>query len=412
MLKKLLLASLLFIVLIPPLRADSCTLQKLTVSHGTLTPAFSSEIHSYQVKVAYTLETITLDFQVSQSDAAVIVNGLTVYGGQGSVPIQLKWDVTSIMMTIQPADGSVAESYTVTVLKEGYLTGLTLQSGTGNMPVRPSFNSRTHSYTATVGPDIRWVTVTPTTHQGMIKVNNAEVASGASSGPIDLSFGFNNITIEINSSDGMMEDRYTIQVFREGYLTGLTLQSGPAILPVIPEFSSTSFSYTANVASDVACLTVTPSASQGIIKVNGMIIPNGQPSPAITLLPESTIITLEITSADGLEKVTYTINVNKPRISTYLSNLTLTFRGASLTPSFVRTTFNYTAIVRPTTTTITVTPTAEDSNSIIKVNGVIIPSGQVSGPIYLNTGDNIITIAVINSDGSAQSIYTVNVIKP
>lgn len=407
MLKKFLFTSLFLILLIPNLKADSCTLQSLTVSHGTLSPAFASEITQYTVNVSYSLPTITVSFHASQNDAIVTVNGLTVTGGQGAVPINLPNEVTIIMLVIKPADGSATTTYNITVRKKGYLTALTLQTGTGNLPISPEFLTKTFSYTASVETDIPWVRITPTTNQGVITVNGIIVTNGTPSGEIALSPGNNIITIEVISTDGSMSETYTIDVYKPGYLTSLTLQSGTVNIPISPVFSDAIFSYTANVAPDIASVTVTPTTDQGMIKVNGIPVSNGQPSGAISLSPGSNIIIVEVNSTDGSMKEIYTINVNRAR-SAYLSMLFLRSGRASipLTPAFSKTTFNYSANINYSPS-VAVMPTAEDTNSTIKVNGIDVPSGQMSSVFPVTIGVNTITVQLISADGSEQLIYTI-----
>lgn len=94
--------------------------------------------------------------------------------------------------------------------------------------------------------------------------------------------------------------------------------------------------------------------------------------------------------------------------SQYLSNLQLSV--GTLNPVFAgKTTFSYTANVAYDVTSITLTPTAEDSAAKITVNGTSVTSGSASTPINLNVGANTITVVVTASDNSASQTYTVTV---
>ena len=57
---------------------------------------------------------------------------------------------------------------------------------------------------------------------------------------------------------------------------------------------------------------------------------------------------------------------------------------------------------------ITVTATAEDPASTIKINDKKIPSGAASGYINLNEGGNLITVTVTDTNGNTNT-YTLNV---
>ena len=58
---------------------------------------------------------------------------------------------------------------------------------------------------------------------------------------------------------------------------------------------------------------------------------------------------------------------------------------------------------------ITVTPTAQDTNATIKVNGTLVASGTASAAIPLNVGSNTITVAVTSQVGGIVTTYTVAV---
>jgi hypothetical protein len=90
-----------------------------------------------------------------------------------------------------------------------------------------------------------------------------------------------------------------------------------------------------------------------------------------------------------------------------LSNLVLS--GGTLNPAFASGTTSYTADVANSVASITVTPTASDTNATVRVNGTIVASGSASGAINLNVGANTITIGVTAQDGVTTRTYTVTV---
>lgn len=89
--------------------------------------------------------------------------------------------------------------------------------------------------------------------------------------------------------------------------------------------------------------------------------------------------------------------------STQLTNLTIS--AGTLTPVFIPNTLAYTATVN--VDTINVTPTAQDPQAIVKINGVVAPSGQPKS-VNLVFGLNTITVNVTAGDGT-QSNYTIAV---
>ncbi|MBE7495933.1 MAG: cadherin-like beta sandwich domain-containing protein [Verrucomicrobiaceae bacterium] len=80
--------------------------------------------------------------------------------------------------------------------------------------------------------------------------------------------------------------------------------------------------------------------------------------------------------------------------------------SGALFPAFASGTTGYTTTVPFSITSITFTPTREQANSTITVNGNAVASGAASAPISLNVGGNAIPIIVTAQDGT-QKTYTV-----
>ena len=86
----------------------------------------------------------------------------------------------------------------------------------------------------------------------------------------------------------------------------------------------------------------------------------------------------------------------------------LTISVGTLTPTFASGTLSYTDSVSNSTTSVTVTPTANQGNATIKVNNVSVASGQASGAISLSVGSNTINVLVTGQDG-VTPVYTITV---
>jgi hypothetical protein len=56
-----------------------------------------------------------------------------------------------------------------------------------------------------------------------------------------------------------------------------------------------------------------------------------------------------------------------------------------------------------------VTPTTQDANATVTVNGAVVISGTASGLISLNEGANTITVTVTAEDGVTTKTYTIDV---
>lgn len=100
---------------------------------------------------------------------------------------------------------------------------------------------------------------------------------------------------------------------------------------------------------------------------------------------------------------------NADSTSAKLSGLTLS--AGTLVPPFASATFAYTANAGYDNSSITVTPTAEDSRATIKVNGTAVTSGQPSAPVSLNVGSNTVTLEVTPYIGDPQN-YVITMNRP
>jgi len=187
------------------------------------------------------------------------------------------------------------------------------------------------------------------------------------------------------------------------YLRSLTISSGA----LNPAFSSTVFNYTADVGNDTGVITVTATADDptSAIKVNGNTAASGQPYGPVNLNLGSNSISIEVTAASGL-KQTYTVAVTRAS-SPYLTGIS--FSDGALAGTFAKTTLNYNANIGYDGSSITVTPTAEDANAGITVNGIQVTSGHpTTTPINLNVGVNgPITIVANSKEGVDSRTYTV-----
>lgn len=108
-------------------------------------------------------------------------------------------------------------------------------------------------------------------------------------------------------------------------------------------------------------------------------------------------------------EVTATVTVQATSINTDATLSNLTLNGGTLNQPFAAHDTNYSSSVSNSVATITVTPTAADSKALIKVNGLLVDSGQISQPINLSVGSNTITILVTAENTEYTKIYTITV---
>ncbi|QGY31664.1 autotransporter domain-containing protein (plasmid) [Pantoea cypripedii] len=92
------------------------TLSALSLSAGTLSPAFSAATTSYTASVANSVASITVTPTPTDTNATVTVNGSAVTSGSASAAISLTAGATtSIPVIVTAQDGTTTDSYSVNV---------------------------------------------------------------------------------------------------------------------------------------------------------------------------------------------------------------------------------------------------------------------------------------------------------
>jgi uncharacterized repeat protein (TIGR02543 family) len=202
-------------------------------------------------------------------------------------------------------------------------------------------------------------------------------------------------------------DRFTY-VSNNPKLSALTLNSGATLSPT---FSGTTTAYTASVADTVTSINVTPTSAAGAtIKVNGTTVASGSATAVTGLVTGSNTIRIVTTAQDLVTVETYTVVVTKASSNSNDANLSaLSLSSGALSPTFSSSTIGYTASVANAVTSITVTPTVNQANATVRVNGTTVSSASPSGSINLNVGSNTITVLNTAQDGTTTKTYTITV---
>ncbi|GIO56865.1 Ig-like domain-containing protein [Paenibacillus cineris] len=133
----------------------SAALSNLTISSGTLSPAFVPETTSYTANVPYAVSSIKVHATMKDNSATMTVNGSPVASGQPSQDISLNVGVNSITVVVIAEDHST-KTYTISVTRANRETneggsrdngssssvssGGSVSSGCSTTPVIPSDN--------------------------------------------------------------------------------------------------------------------------------------------------------------------------------------------------------------------------------------------------------------------------------
>lgn len=274
----------------------------------------------------------------------------------------------------------------------------------------------TTTYTTLVSNATTSVKVTPTAvdPKATITVSGTAVISGSASSSIALAVGDNTINTVVTAEDGITTRTYSIIVTRVSTNASLnTIKLTPTSTLTNTGTVGNTTTYTTSVSNATASVTVTPTAGDpnATIKVNGVVVASGTASGAIALAEGgTTTINTVVTAQDGTTTRIYSIAVNRaPSNNALLSAIKLTPTSPLTNTGTVGNTTTYTASVGNATTSVTVTPTTQDANATVKVNGITVLSGTASGSIALPVGNTTINTVVTAQDGTTTRTYSITV---
>ncbi|MGI2296825.1 cadherin-like beta sandwich domain-containing protein [Paenibacillus sp. GXUN7292] len=198
--------------------SSDATLANLTLSSGSLEPAFDPGQLEYSAVVSG--ESITLTPAVSESHAVVTVNGETVTSGMPSQEIPLvvgENPPIAIEVTAQDGSKTMYQVIVTSVLSSNAdLDSLVLRGAQLQQP----FDANVTQYTGTAASSAQSVQVEAFASdlQAKVYVNDQLTADGLSDA-ITLNYGKNTITVRVEAQDGT-EKTYTVDVTRQSVWYG------------------------------------------------------------------------------------------------------------------------------------------------------------------------------------------------
>ena len=315
----------------------AASLTALTVTPGTLSPAFSSTETSYTVALTHDVTQITIE----TTPAGVGSVAFTQPGFFGSTPIpdaDLTTDGHQVDITAPfqgfidvevTETGHTKTTYRLTLNRAppppASLTALTVSPGS----LDPAFSSPVTSYTVAVAHDVDQITIVATP-AGAGSVAVTEPASFFGTTPIpDADTNTDGhqvdnppltIYVEVTGT-GLTKTTYTLRLNRAPApptsLTALTVSPGS----LDPGFSSTVTSYTVALAHDVDQITIvaTPTGAGSVAfakpaDFGTTPIPDADTNTdghQVDIVGTSAVILVVVTEA-GHSEVSYTVTVNRP----------------------------------------------------------------------------------------------------
>ena len=397
-------------------------LRGLTVSPGTLSPAFNENrtSTSYEVNnVASSVTSVTVTPRLRDTTASMTVNGQATNSGQArTIPLGAAGSNTPIFIIVTAQNGT-QKTYTAGVNRAALggnnnLSALTVSPGS----LDSTFNANDLSYTVNVASGVNSMTVTPTLQAttASMTVNGQATNSGQARTITPLNPAGQNtlITIQVTAQNTISQKTYTVNVIRaalggDNNLSALTVSPGS----LDSAFNANDLSYTVNVASGVNSMTVTPTlqATTASMTVNGQATNSGQARTITPLNPagQNTLITIQVTAQNTISQKTYTVNVIRAALGGNDTLQSLTVSPGTLSPAFsVARTLPYTVNnIGSSVTSILVTAPPQDPSASVTIN----TQGGNSRSIPLPGGPSSteIEVLVIAPNGNDRTyLITVN----
>jgi Cadherin-like beta sandwich domain/FG-GAP repeat len=301
----------------PEIPSDINELIALTVSEGTLSPAFTIAETNYVVEVENAIESIRVTATLESDVATLQINGEDAVSGVASNEIALV-EGANLINVVATSESGLSRTIVLTVNRalpdelSVLLTSLTLT----NITYSPTFEGETIEYTATVSGDIDSTVITAVTEDPnatLVYGSQQPVTSGASSQAFELAVGENNLAVEVHSADEANIKAYYITVTREqplsnnADLNNLSLSTGS----LSPGFDSGTTDYTSTVNFGVESVSVTLEIADenAVATVNGEVVTSQQPSQPIALQEGNNSISVAVTAEDGTSTKAYSVVV-------------------------------------------------------------------------------------------------------
>ncbi len=185
-------------------------LSGLTISSGTLTPAFGKNTYSYTASVLYDVASITVTPTGEDNYSAITVNGTVVQSGQASQPVSLNVGQNAITVHVVAGAGGAMQDYTIAVTRGSspYLQSVTMSG------IRlPAFVKTNYSYNvnATVASTVVTAVAEDSAASVVISLNGTNYSSGQT---LTLNPGNNAISIKVTAVTGGDTRTYTYNVNR------------------------------------------------------------------------------------------------------------------------------------------------------------------------------------------------------
>lgn len=192
-------------------------------------------------------------------------------------------------------------------------------------------------------------------------------------------------------------------------LSALTVSTGP----LVPAFSANTLNYTVNVGSTVTNVEISATKTDSNAVISGDVsagagVGTGQRTIQLGGPGTTTGVTIWVTASGGAQK-TYSVNVSRAALSGNNNLQSLTVSPGALSPAFSAGGIVYSMNVDGNVTSVTVTPTLQDSNSSMTINGQGTSSGQALSFTLAPAGSNTEIAIIVTAPNGSSKTYVVTV---
>lgn len=308
--------------------SNNADLSALTISSGTLSPAFASSTTSYSSNVVNAVSNVTLTPTAASANATFKVNG----SASSTVPLNVGANAISIVVTAE--DGSTTKTYALTLTRAATTPSLARTTRDGlavNGEVANDGGSAitergivlaltSTSNNPVIGsPGVTKLLASSTTGNSFITTLTGLTPSAA----------YSVRTFATNSIGSGYGDVFAVDApSNNANLSALTISTGS----LAPAFASGQLTYTASTAATT--LTVAPTAenSGSTVRVDGSVV--GTASTPLPLVAGINTVTILVTAGDGSTTKTYTIAVSRasgpPVLAAAATQASISGTGATL----------------------------------------------------------------------------------
>ena len=193
----------------------SAQLTALTLTQGTLSPAFNKGVYEYAATVDNAVTSIGVKPTAEDANAIITVNGKMLPSGATSPYISLNEGGNVINVNVTDAKGN-SNTYVLNVTRRYSKNNVNLGSiSVTDGTMSPKFDPENYLYSVKVAKNIEKVKIlfSSQNDKAKIKVSGKEYTNGQSD-YIKLEVGANLVVVEVTAEDGKTTTTYKLSIIR------------------------------------------------------------------------------------------------------------------------------------------------------------------------------------------------------